>query len=232
MFSKQMADILSAARTPYDLALALKNKLGNCAQALEHRGPVTLESNQPGAVLTVNNFTTGPGSPGGNTTSYAIHVEGGTTQFDGPVIFTDLVTGAEGLLKFVIEDDYMTRGGTALATVNGVAGVTIDDSYLKLGPARVGRIGLVQASITGGVTTYYVFTLDQDRFARAIAAASITAGTAGNVNFASGSCGSESSMGITVEACSPHGDVDNGDTVSMSYDTEDDVWVIHATECA
>lgn len=145
--------------------------------------------------------------------------------------YVSSTSGAQ-LLDFALEE-YLDRSGTAEATVDGVADVTITDAF-GYGPARTGRKGIVARVPTDSSPAndiYVIFSLDQDRLVRGIAGETISKGGDGNVSIASGTCGSESSMGITVTACSPYGDVTNGNQVFLNYDTEDDMWVIVATEC-
>lgn len=147
MFSLQMADILSAAGgTVKDLARALQTKLGNCAQPLEHRGPVTiattLPDNSTNAALTVSNQFPGqatafPGSLAGfsgktpdGSNGFALNVPNGIAQFQGPIwpLFRP------NWIKFVLIDVLAaTPGSTATATVveqqpdsaNSIVGTTI-----------------------------------------------------------------------------------------------------------
>lgn len=125
MFSLQMADILSAAGgTVRDLAKALQTKLGNCAQPLEHRGPVTITTTLPdkstAAALTLqNNFpgqaTAFPGSLAGfdgktpdGSNGFALNVQNGIAQFQGPIwpLFRP------NWIKFVLLEDLAATPGT------------------------------------------------------------------------------------------------------------------------
>ena len=147
MFSLQMADILAAAGgTVKDLAKALQTKLGNCAQPLEHRGPVTINTTLPdnstAAALTLQNNFPGQATAfpdtlagfGGKTpdgsNGFALNVQNGIAQFRGPIwpLFRP------NWAKFVLIDALpATPGATATARVveqqpdsaNSIVGTTI-----------------------------------------------------------------------------------------------------------
>lgn len=88
MFSKQLADLLASAGSVAELAKGLVTRLGNCAQPLDHRGPVSVsivgQDNATNAAVTATNVATKPGTPDGSQ-GYAVSVPQGITRLDGPI---------------------------------------------------------------------------------------------------------------------------------------------------